>query len=93
MNPTQAGDLIKQCLLACGVSSTVIGYFTSEMWIAVGGLALTLAAAIWQFLARRTINLIKSLAKHPEVAQVIVTDPEIADEIPSPKVIAKEDMP
>ncbi len=88
MNPTQVGNIIKSGLLAIGVSSSLLGYISSEMWIAIGGATLAVGAGIWQFIALKTKNLIEATAAAPEVAQVVVRDPVLAATSVSGKVKA-----
>jgi hypothetical protein len=87
MNPTNIGNLLKSGLLALGVSSTILGYISAEMWAAIGGLILTIGVAIWQFVSLKTTKLIEAVADEPVVAQVVVHDPEVAKAVPSPKVV------
>jgi hypothetical protein len=89
MNATQVSDLIKQGLLALGVSSTVIGYFSDQVWVAIGGVVLAVGAAVWQFLMRSTPKLIDAVAAEPEVHKVVVS-PELVFSSNSAKVVAKE---
>ena len=88
MNPTNIWNLIKSGLLALGVSSSVIGYISDEVGIAVGGAVIAIGAAIWQVIALKTTKLIEAVAKDPEVSKVVVHNPELAEAIPSPKVVA-----
>lgn len=89
MNPTAVGNLIKSGLLALGVSSTILGYISAEMWAAIGGLVLTIGVAIWQFISLRTAKLIEAVADEPVVKEVVVKDSELAMSIPSTKVVKK----
>ena len=87
MNPTQVGNLIKSGLLAIGVSTTIVGYVSAEVWTAIGGVVIAVGAAIWQFASLKTTKIIEAAADSPEVAKVIVHDPELAKAVPSPKVV------
>lgn len=88
MNPTQVGNLIKSGLLALGVSSSVLAWVSNEVWIAIGGLVLTVGIAIWQIVSLRAAALIASVADEPVVEQVVLKDKVMAKEIPSSKVVA-----
>jgi hypothetical protein len=88
MNPTSLGNLIKSGLLAIGVSSTILGYVSSEVWVAIGGVVLALGAAVWQAVALKTEKLINTVGELPEVAKVIVHEPDLAQAIPSTKVVS-----
>ena len=87
MNPTAVGNLLKSGLLALGVSSTILGYISAEVWAAIGGLVLTVGVAIWQFVSLRTAKLIAAAADSPEVVKVVVHDPVVAKAVPSRKVV------
>lgn len=89
MNATQIGNLIKSGLLALGVSSSVLGYVSAEVWVAVGGAILAIGTVIWQIIASKTATLIATVADEPEVVKVVVDDEPLADSIPSRKVVAK----
>lgn len=88
MNPTQVGNLIKSGLMALGVSSSVLAWISNEVWIAIGGLVLTVGIAIWQIISLRAAALIASVADEPVVEQVVLKDKVMAKEIPSSKVVA-----
>jgi len=88
VNATQVGDAIKAILLAFGVSSTVVGYITAEMWAAIGGFVLALGSFIWMLIAHKTEKLIVAVADDPAVAHVVMKDPKKAQDIPSNKVIS-----
>jgi len=81
MNSTQVGDILKAILLALGVSSTALGYFTAEMWAAIGGLIMTLVAFGWTLIAHKTDNLIVAVADDPAVVGVAVSDVKLAQKV------------
>ena len=87
MNPTNMGNLIKSGLLALGVSSTILGYISAEMWAAIGGLVLTIGVAVWQFVSLKTTKIIEATASLPEVKEVSVNSAKLAISIPSNKVV------
>ncbi len=87
MNPTQVGNLIRSGLLALGVSSSVLGYVSAEAWVAIGGAVVAVGTVIWQIVSSKTAKLIESVAADPAVAKVVVHDPELANTIPSTKVV------
>ena len=93
MNPTQVGNLIKSGLMALGVSSSVLAWVSNEVWIAIGGLVLTVGIAIWQIVSLRAAALIASVADEPVVEEVVLKDKVLAKAIPSPKVVALKGKP
>jgi hypothetical protein len=90
MNPTQIANLLKSALLAMGVSGSVIAWVSDEVWLAVGSAVLAIGIAVWQVIASRTKKLIEAVAKEPEVVKVIVDDKELADAVPSHKVVEQK---
>lgn len=89
MNPTQLGNLIRSGLLALGVSSTVVGYFTTEVYTAVGGLVLAIGSGIWMYISNKTEKLIVAVAEEPSVKEIVVPL-TLAKIIKHPKVVAKK---
>jgi len=87
MNATQVGNLIKSGLLALGVSSSVLGYVSAEVWVAVGGAVVAVGTVIWQIVANKTAKLIEAVAEAPEVKKVVVKSPALALSIPNIKVV------
>jgi len=87
MNPKQIGDGVRALLLAAGVSSSFLGYFGDETWLAIGGAIFAFGVAMWQLISSRLMGLLKTVEKDPEVAAVIVKDEEIADAL-GPKVLS-----
>jgi hypothetical protein len=88
MNPTQIGNLIRSGLLALGVSSTVVGYFTTEVYTAIGGVVLAVASGVWMWVSNRTEKLIVAVADEPAVKEVVVPL-KLAATIKHPKVVSK----
>jgi len=88
MNPTQVGNTVKSLLITAGVSSSAIAWISDDVWVAVGLLVLSLGAAIWQWVQNKTKNLIVDLDKSPEVAGIVLHSTQLADSIPSPKVVS-----
>lgn len=89
MNPTAVGNLIKSGLLALGVSGSILGYVSSEVWVAIGGVVLAVGAGIWQFVSLKTTKLIEAVAEEPVVKEIVVKDPGLALSIPNTKVVKK----
>ncbi len=89
MNPTQVGNLIKSALLALGVSSTIVGYVSAEVWVAIGGVVLAVGAAAWQWATLRTHKMIEAVAAEPQVKEISVNSAKLAISIPNNKVVAK----
>ena len=87
MNPTQVGNLIKSGLLAIGVSTTIVGYVSAEVWTAIGGVVIAISAAIWQFASLKTEKIIEATAAMPEVKEVSVNSAKLAISIPNTKVV------
>jgi hypothetical protein len=89
MNPTQVGNLIKSLLMMAGVSTTILSYIGDEVFVALGAAAITIGIAVWQVVTSRTKDLILTVAKGPDVMEVVLHDEGLADEIPSDKVVGK----
>ncbi len=49
---------------------------------------MAVGTVIWQIVASKTAKLIEAVATDPAVAKVEVHDPELAEAIPSRKVVA-----
>ena len=93
MNATQMGDAIKAILLGLGVSSTIVGYISADLWAAIGGFVLALGAFIWTLVAHKTANLVEAVAADPKVAQISVKDPQMIAKTTNNKVILHRSRP
>lgn len=87
MNADQIGGIIRSILMAFSGWALEHG-FTQDQWLAISGGVIAGVTVLWSYYSNSTKNLIVSVADSPQVHTVIVKDPELANEIPSPKVIS-----
>jgi hypothetical protein len=64
------------------------GWITSSNKTAIAGAAITVANLIWTIYGTRFMAKVTELAKYNVVQNVILTTKEMADAVPSDKVIA-----
>lgn len=57
--------------------------------LAVAGALLSIGVIFWGAMVNRLTALLKSVAAQPEVEKIIVSDPVVAANEPSPKVVAQ----
>lgn len=81
MNAKQIADLVRSGLLAAGVSASILSYISDELWLALGTFILTVGVTVWQVVSGRLTTLLKTVEASPEVVKVVVTDPELADNL------------
>jgi hypothetical protein len=85
-NPSQAGSLFRTGLQIGGTYLATKGYVDGDTWATVAGPLLILVTTAYGSLYKRTsTNLVASAANVPGVQ--ITAPAEIANAIPSPKVV------
>ena len=62
---------------------------TTDQWLAITGGLVAIATVVWSFYSNSTHQLIQSVAEKPEVAKVVTSEPGLALQIPSDKVVAR----
>lgn len=87
MNSDQVGGIIRAVMAAFSGWALEHG-FTQDQWLAITGGVLAAITVAWSYYSNSTKNLIVSVADSPDVHTVVVKDPALANEIPSPKVVS-----
>lgn len=79
------GGLVAKGWLTADDVERVTSYITGIAGIAV--------MSVWAILRNRLTPMLDRLASQPEVKEIVVDSPEVANASPSPKVVATSDLP
>jgi hypothetical protein len=88
MNIDQLGGVIRSVMLLFSGWALEHG-FTQDQYVAITGGVIAIVSVLWSLYSNSTNRMIQSVAEKPEVAKVITTEPGLAIQIPSDKVMAR----
>lgn len=88
VNPTQMGGIVRDVIKAVGLFFVFNGYVDGGMLEMIAGMGAALGASAWSWYTNKTSTMVAAIAESDRVAKVVTT-PEIANKVPSPKVVAK----
>lgn len=86
-NTDQILMLVRSVLVIVGMFLVSSNKVTDSNWQTIAGAILTIVPVIWGMFANTQSAKIEKVAVMPEVTQVKVNTLELANSIPSPKVV------
>jgi hypothetical protein len=64
------------------------GYISNTLAANLIGLGVVVGVAVWSYYSNTLASLLDHVASSPDVHQVVVNDPDLATNAPSPKVVS-----
>ena len=88
LNSEQVAGIVRAILAAAAGWLVNKGYISSSLAATLVGLGGVVIVAIWSYYSHSLETMIDKVASSPDVHQVVVNDPELATNAPSPKVVS-----
>jgi hypothetical protein len=87
MNPQFEGAL-RSLIIALGSVAGALGYAAGADWVSIASGLVAVAGLGWSLWSNRPKGLIQQAAQSSHVQEIVVSTPELANSIPSDKVVA-----
>lgn len=85
----QIEGAIRSLILALAGMAVAFGYMKDADWVSISSGVVALIGFVWSMYSNNTKNLVAQASRSDEVKKVIVSNDELADSIPSTKVVAE----